>query len=56
MKNCYTPPLVKKKVSYEPEAVLLAASVVTKNSSIETAGQKVEERDFSDAGFNHTWE
>ena len=38
------------------EIDMLAGSVVDKDTNGETAGQKVEERDMSGSGFNHTWE
>jgi hypothetical protein len=56
MKRKYSIPLVKKVRELRLENDLLAASVVTKETTIETAGHKVEEKIFSETGFNHTWE
>lgn len=56
MKVFYVAPRVRRIVEMELEQDLLTGSVVTPNTKIETAGQKVETRDFSDSSFNSTWE
>lgn len=56
MKRFYRTPAVLRQVAVELEQNLLAGSVVTKKTTIETAGQKVENKDFSESGFNSTWE
>lgn len=56
MDNTYTPPSVIKTVGITLETGILAASVITKDTKIETSGQKTEENDFSQSGFNTTWE
>ncbi|MBO4340652.1 MAG: hypothetical protein J5835_04405 [Bacteroidales bacterium] len=56
MKRIYSTPSIKKKLTLSLERGILAGSVVTKDTTIETAGHKVEERDFSAAEFNHTWQ
>ncbi len=48
--------MVKDSAEIEIEQPILSGSVVTNSTGIETAGQKVENRDFSDTGFNSTWE
>lgn len=46
-----------KIVTIELESDILAASTANSpNTTIETAGQTVEERDMSASGFNHVWE
>lgn len=55
-KKHYKAPAVLRSASVEMESPILTGSVVTNNTTIETAGQKVETRDFSEAGFNSTWE
>ena len=52
----YEAPLVLKTVRVCLEKNLLEGSVVNKKNKIETAGQQVEKHDFSDSGFNTTWE
>ncbi|MBR1872441.1 MAG: hypothetical protein IJ795_04465 [Bacteroidales bacterium] len=52
----YSPPAIIREVELCLEAGLLAGSVVTKETKIETAGQHVEKRDFNSEGFNSTWE
>lgn len=56
MKEKYVAPCIKRKVTLHLEDGILAGSVVNKKTTIETAGQKVETKDFSDTGFNSTWE
>ena len=56
MKKVYVTPFVKKKVDLQPERSLMVASVVTKKTTVETTAQQVENKDFSDPGFNSTWE
>lgn len=56
-KNHYTPPRLLKTVEVLLEQDFLGT--LTKNATIETAGQKVEEYSFSQAneqGFNTSWE
>lgn len=52
----YLAPKVKDSARMELEQGILTGSVVDPKTTIETAGQKVEERDFSQSGFNTTWE
>lgn len=56
MKSNYKAPLVSKTVSVELEQNILAGSVITHNSVIESQGTQVEKRGFDESGFNHTWE
>jgi len=56
MKLKYIAPAVKRSVEIELEQEILTGSVVNPQTKIETAGQKVENRDFTDSGFNQTWE
>lgn len=56
-KMTYMAPVVRKRISVELETAILTGSVVNKDSKIQTAGQKVETYDFSDAStFNTVWE
>ena len=56
-KMTYMAPVVRKRISVELETAILTGSVVNKDSNIQTAGQKVETFDFSDAStFNTSWE
>lgn len=56
-KLSYTSPAIRKCVSVELEASLLAGSVVTNSSTIKSMGQEVETLDFSDGStFNSVWE
>lgn len=56
-KLSYTSPAIRKCVSVELEASLLAGSVVTNSSTIKTTGQEVVEYDFSAGStFNSVWE
>ena len=52
----YITPAVIKRVSVELESPVLAGSVVTKDSQIQTTGQEVETHDFSGSSFNQVWE
>lgn len=52
----YIAPGIIKQVSVCLENGILAGSVVTKDSSIKTAGQQTETYDFSDPSFNQVWE
>ena len=54
-KKTYTPARVYERLSIEMEGALLAGSVVNE-TSVESAGQKVEELDFNTSPFNHDWE
>lgn len=56
MKKVYLTPSVKRKMELQMEGTLLVGSVVTKKTTIETSAQQVETKDFSDTGFNSTWE
>lgn len=55
-RNKYIAPAVLRRVMIEMESDLLAGSTVTPQSKIETAGQKIETKDFSQTGFNSDWE
>ena len=56
-KLSYISPAIRKCVSVELEASLLAGSVVSNSSSIQTKGQEVVSYDFSDGStFNSVWE
>ncbi|MBO4657575.1 MAG: hypothetical protein J5639_07370 [Bacteroidales bacterium] len=52
----YETPAVIREYKVELEGQLLAGSVVTKNTTIETAGQKVDDHSFGDTGFDSKWE
>ena len=56
MKKYYVAPSMKKKLTLRLDRGILAGSVVEPNTSVETAGQKVEVRDMSAVDFNHAWE
>ncbi len=56
MKRRYESPLIIKTVQVLIQQNLLAGSVVTKDTKIETAGQQVETKSFDATGFNSTWE
>ena len=56
MKKNYSAPVIRKTVPVIQGSAILAGSVVDKDTTVETAGQKVEERDMSGAAFNHDWE
>jgi len=53
-KKTYTPARVYERLSIEMEGALLAGSVVDK-MGVSSTGQEVEEFNFADSGFNHTW-
>lgn len=55
-KQLFEPPVILHEVRLEPSESLLAGSVVTKETKIETAGQQVETKSFDATGFNTTWE
>lgn len=55
-KLAYIAPAVINRVSVELETPILAGSVVTNDSVIQTTGQGVETHDFSDSSFNQVWE
>lgn len=55
-RNKYIAPAVLRRVLIEMESDLLAGSTVTPQSKIETVGQKIETKDFSQTGFNSDWE
>ena len=53
----YIAPDILKQVSVCLEDGILAGSVVTKDTSIKTAGQQTETYDFSDSSsFTQEWE
>lgn len=52
----YESPAVTGECLARPQASLLAGSVVTKNTTIETAGQKTDDHSFGDSGFDSKWE
>ena len=56
MKDFYIAPQVRRILEFEPEQDLLTGSVVTPDTKIETAGQQVVTKDFSESGFNTVWE
>jgi len=56
MKLKYIAPAVKRSVEIEMESDLLAGSVVTNSTNIETAAQKVDEHSFGDSSFDSKWE
>ena len=55
-KKQYVSPAILREVPLQLENPLLAGSVVNQQTTIETAGQQVEQRDFSTSGFNQVWE
>ena len=56
-KKQFTRPAILQELSLLPDTPILAGSAVD-NTTIVSAGQDVENHDFSDAdgGFNHAWE
>ena len=52
----YIAPDILKQVSVYLENGILAGSVVTKDSNVQTAGQQTETYDFSASSFNQVWE
>ena len=57
-KEKYITPVVLQRVSLFLEGALLAGSVVTKSTTIQSTGQEVHNYDFADPsnGFNADWE
>jgi len=55
-KRIYKAPAILRSVMVQMETPILVGSVVTRETTIETAGQTVEKRDFSESGFNNVWE
>lgn len=55
-RESYSSPMIIREVKLELSACLLDGSVVTPNTTIRTAGQDVENHDFSTGGFNDTWQ
>lgn len=53
-KNSFEPAKVLRKLAIEMEGNLLAGSVVDK-AAVQTKGQQVEEFDFNETMFNHSW-
>ena len=51
----YTPPAVLRERTIFVEESILVGSFADK-TRIESKGQDVEQYDFSDDSFNHTWE
>jgi len=49
-------PAVLKVVRIAQESEIMAGSVVTGDSKVRTAGQEVQDYDFSDTSFNQEWE
>ena len=56
MKLKYKAPVVLREVPVSLEEDMLVGSVVTKETTIETAGQQVETKSFNTEGFNQVWE
>lgn len=54
MRN-FKPARILARLPLETEGELLAGSVVDK-MRVESTGQEVEEYNFSDSSFNHSWE
>ena len=52
----YETPQVLARVPFELEGAILSASVVEMIEAVETIGHEVENYDFSEPQFNHTWE
>lgn len=55
MKEIYHPAAILRRISLQTEGDLLSGSVVDK-MQVQSAGQEVEEYDFSTSPFNHSWE
>lgn len=55
-KRIYKTPSVLKTVTVCLEKDLLGASVVNKESKVQTKGQEVVSYDFSQSSFNQEWE
>ena len=56
MKLKYIAPAVKRSVEIEMEQHVLTGSVVTHQTNIETAAQKVDDHSFGDSSFDSKWE
>lgn len=54
-KQQFVRPAILQELTLLPETPILAGSVVD-NATIESAGQEVENYDFSGGDFNHNWE
>lgn len=54
-KHNYASPVILRVVGFAPRASLLAGSIVDK-ANVTSVGQQVDNYDFSDGSFNHTWE
>ena len=52
----YEAPQILARVPFETEGSILTASVVEYIEAVETIGHEVDEIDFSESQFNHTWE
>ena len=52
----YEAPQILARVPFEMEGSILTASVVEYIEAVETIGHEVDEVDFSESQFNHTWE
>ena len=52
----YEAPQILARVPVEMEGSILSASVVDSIEYVETIGHEVDEVDFSESQFNHTWE
>ena len=52
----YETPQVRARVPLEPDGAILSTSVVEFIQAVETTGHDVENYDFSEPQFNHTWE
>ena len=52
----YDAPQILARVPVEMEGAILSASVVDSIEYVETIGHEVDEIDFSESQFNHTWE
>ena len=52
----YKAPAVLRSATVEMENPILAGSVVTKDTKIEPAGQKVDDHSFADSSFESKWE
>ena len=51
----YESPAVTRTLPVAPQVALLAGSVVTPTTKIETAGQEVDDHSFA-TGFDSNWE
>ena len=55
-KQAFASPIIIQEVRLDISAPLLAGSVLTNKSNIETAAQKVDDHSFSDSLFDSKWE